>query len=797
MLRSAAAALFLVALAPLAEAQRPWPTTEWYVVEEGILMVAGNPDSTVPRTNLVEVEPPRDQVARLHERELQGVSEWFERLGFKAPPMERHESGAYRGRLKNDESSIVSSTNGDPRTELFMRLSSRPDLSAPEHIVDKLMARAGSHELFHAVAWAYQPYGRFANANKEELPMCGAERGGTDHYASSWLMEGAASALQTRWIERQEGRTYRHHYDDPSRAAWMRYFDQPLHRPHLGEMALNPARRAAEYELGRSWKCGYGTWYFWYALGEMLGDDLDEKVKYLRYILDSNGSTADGGLGYVDNGIKNAALMLEAPQRYRQGLYAAYPEFIAEHANDWRFYENPEPVELEGERGIVWGTGDLEPLSTQAWIVRVDVPDHLGEGRSIPLHMTLAETPLRDQLHLIVDDRIVAHPESEEDPYEIKLSVRRDTTFLVRLANVAEDAPETEAAPFRLLFDLGGFYGGPADDPQASRSVSLSDLPEYDTAPGFNVLDGPEALIGCTGGIGQGAAFDFITAAEAAGDVRRAGDAGAQDLEAMMEAMESGDLPIPNATPAQREAFRRARARGDRNAEAMLTPQMRAELARAQAQLGQVREEAEAQATADMAQTMPGRATIFATFTGYKGVGGGQECSVVFRAVVAGEEGGAQTLTVPSEAEVARSSRDGSLPIGIDTVEFLAGSAGPNAPPDPANDYRVCMMNPEEQARERESSCPVVCSAGSLEFLRAEQGHIQGQLRVDLVGPEQRTGSGCPTVDRRTLHLRFNVASANTGQDTDVTRGVSDEMLRRAGIPQDAIDAMRQVDGRE
>ena len=72
-----------------------------------------------------------------------------------------------------------------------------------------------------------------------------------------------ASAVQIRYLERARGVTFEHPYKNPQFAAWTRYFDHPVHQPRHSKLPTNSTL---------SWYCGYGSWYFWYAMGDMLGD---------------------------------------------------------------------------------------------------------------------------------------------------------------------------------------------------------------------------------------------------------------------------------------------------------------------------------------------------------------------------------------------------------------------------------------------------------------------------------------------------------------------------------------------
>ena len=114
------------------------------------------------------------------------------------------------------------------------------------------------------------------------------------------------------------------------------------------------------------------------------------------------------------------------------------------------------------------------------------MPDDL-DGRSVPFRVTVESDEERDQLHLIEGQRVIQQPLADVDPYEVVVPVRRDTTFLIRLANVAEDAAATETAGFTIRFEVGGFYG----------ETAAGDVPEVDIPPGFSVMSGPPE----TGGV--------------------------------------------------------------------------------------------------------------------------------------------------------------------------------------------------------------------------------------------------------------------------------------------------------
>src|SRR3546814_14372921 len=90
-------------------------------------------------------------------------------------------------------------------------------------------------------------------------------------------------------------------------AAWVRVFDQPLYRgaiPFQHQVSMDRAQVSGTETP--SWHCDYGTWYFWYAVGDMIARNDREKVAYTRYIFETPRSFDDDGIDIVDRGLKRA-----------------------------------------------------------------------------------------------------------------------------------------------------------------------------------------------------------------------------------------------------------------------------------------------------------------------------------------------------------------------------------------------------------------------------------------------------------------------------------------------------------
>ncbi|MEM8601222.1 MAG: hypothetical protein AAGF99_14980, partial [Bacteroidota bacterium] len=480
MIRFVRLACFLAVAVPSSAAQ-PWPTTQWRAV-----------DSTGQALEQVD----RAVHGRTFALMLEEASRWYASLGFRIPDQVVSSDGSYVTFLKDDPDDIGSVFNwydtGSPRNRLF--LTGNLAMTAPRTPLERLMWASPVHELFHGIQWSYPGY-TSARPQSPRLPSCGTN---SDAVAIGWFNEGAASVLQVRWIERERSVAYGHPFHGGTRAAWVRYFDQPLHLPSLPASLVSGPQRELEREAGRSWRCGYGTWYFWYAVGDLLATEPGQEAAYLRYILEEPDGWTGAAVGAVDAGLKRAAQAFGSPNRVDGGLFELYPTFIAEYADTLAFYGRPEPISLRGRSEVRFEDGFIEPISTKAFQVTVNVDDTLPSDQPSRFRVTLDPQPNRAQMHLIEGRTRYRAPVSATTPYQFEVPVRRDTTFLVRLANVAEDAAATRGTPYTLRFEIGGFYGAPASGP--------TDIPEIDIPPGFNVLSGPPPLIGCQGGPEAGSA---------------------------------------------------------------------------------------------------------------------------------------------------------------------------------------------------------------------------------------------------------------------------------------------------
>jgi hypothetical protein len=279
--------------------------------------------------------------------------------------------------------------------------------------------------------------------------------------------------------------------------------------------------------------------------------------------------------------------------------------------------------------------------------------------------------------------------------------------------------------------------------------------------------------------------FDLVTAAEAVGDLRRAFGGMEQDLDDMAGALDDGEFPFPveGASPAQLRAMMEQMERENPGAMA----EMRAAIAEAQAEVETSNTVDLPEAQAEVAAAYRGRSTLLVNLVGRAN---GRPCHLILTARLAGEEGGAQQL---AGADPDAETPDGPEPIGIEDVSWIVGSVAETlSRPDP---YEVCMMTPRQREIERGGACPVVCSSGQLTLDEASQSHAKGMLRLDLTRTvDGRVDArGCEIVDRADLTLHFNITSANSGQDAEVARGLSDETLRLLGMDPETIEMMRRT----
>lgn len=262
------------------------------------------------------------------------------------------------------------------------------------------------HEIFHAVQLPHLSWAEITGSLK-------------------WFTESSAEAIRYAWGEHKYGSIDLHE---------RRSYDEPLHEPFIG------AGCGRNSEL-------YRTGHFWYHLGGDIGSR--DRVAYLQTILQSLGSsTANHSRGGL-SGIAAALTNVDG------GLYNLYPQFIARHATDTLHYRYERFVELSPRNlQVIDRTKELQPtrgLAASAWLLTVKPP----KGRKTGLTIQLTDD--HPDLHLIVDTtRLdVPPPRRERNVFRTTIQTQQDSVqFLVRVANVAQDAGQSQDRTYTIEFRL-------------------------------------------------------------------------------------------------------------------------------------------------------------------------------------------------------------------------------------------------------------------------------------------------------------------------------------------------------
>lgn len=476
-----------------------WPTTKWQVMTDRKVQAFNNKEEKI----LID----------FYEHEMGLASQWFQSIGF--PPPLAQKSIDSSGRDVFVARLIPPAKDGSVDTGAYhesyskrsdsrqgrINLSRHIGFINPKDPTDHLMRAGMVHEMFHGIQAAMAPQNlydwRYASAeNKAGFSSCDSSDRGLD----SWLWEGAAAFIQIAWLEdRYKIPRWGHPFTDDynGRAVWMRHYDQGLDSPKISEPMKNFGKVPfKEY-------CGYGTWYFWYALGEFFSGDANPKSKpspsltanekgeinrrrfgYIKHIHEVPGPWEETGIEGVDKGLKNAVLQYEKegimlPRSYRGGLYYFYPRFVAEYLNADGFFNEVTHVDLM-DQSIYDVTseeiGKIDPNGARAWRINVKLPDaapdRMASAAPVAIRFGLFPIfgPMDEDLHLIIDDKVIPHPASlmfSDYIYRTDTSVearkwnpeKGSFEFFVRIANIAKKPEESESTSYRLLVEVDGYYG--------------------------------------------------------------------------------------------------------------------------------------------------------------------------------------------------------------------------------------------------------------------------------------------------------------------------------------------------
>lgn len=505
-------ALVILMLGIANPAYAKWPTTSWTLLEE--------PEEGLKQLFFDTAKQPEGErrlFAQKYKEHLEQASIWFQSMLFKAPRqlndasrLEFKANERYLAYLKKDTSDI-----GSFQTDTgVMHMSTHPGFLKPKDSLDELFTASAVHELFHGIQKSNPAYLKYILSKPRGPEEC--DKGSEDAYprADQWLTEGTASAVQIQHLERQHGYVYEHAFKGSPRATWVRYFDQPLDWGNLPPGSQSRDSRAD----GQSWKCGYGTWYFWYAVGNMLGskDPHDgRRTAYLRYIFAQTGPWEKTALAMADEGLKQAALELNSLESYHGGFFSLYPQFVAQYLDRDSFYEKVENVVLATpsmyETTSSTADNPIEPMATRAWRVRIQLPrNETPMPYIVRFVLDSPEQSSLDGLHLIVDGKVIDRPINSSVLYshtlrtdEGLLNAEGEQEYFVRVANVARHAAATRPANFTLRIEAEGFYGEKTSGP--SNDAITGEL-----APGFEIT-GPGKHWTCSGGENARASFAIVT----------------------------------------------------------------------------------------------------------------------------------------------------------------------------------------------------------------------------------------------------------------------------------------------
>lgn len=757
-----------------------WPTTKWVVTEAAAEEIPQGMGGMEFVAELARRVGGRSELAEKHRKVLEAASPWYQKLGFPAPRQLTEDrdlrvaSGeAYLGFLKKSPDDPFSHHDSDGE----MWLTSNPGFLDEDEPMWQLLKASAVHELYHAIQRGMTGSLDAAARDPDRIELLACQKTGSSHVPSdlSWITEGTAAMVQIRWLEQQSGERWGHPFRGSHRPTWIRQFDQSL---SLGWLSPEQ-RQKRKKEDTASWSCDYGTWYFWYAVGEMIGRNDEEKVAYTRYLYNGPRAWGIDGIGAVDLALQRAAEEYDAIRAYRGGLYDLYPQFVAQYLTEDDFYGNLQTVELGAPDlyetrslpkgrplGPVDPRGPIEPLGSRAWRFRIKLPENES---SIPYNVRFTLDALdgtdRDDLHLIVDEHVAHRPEDPTAPYAdvqdaslAKPAADGAIEYLVRVANVAPMASRTSDAGFSLRVEVDGFYAE-----GVSSDVSTGDIDRVagELPPGFN-MRGPEPW-SCAGGKAR-AIYAVTTPDEA---VRK--------LERLLPQVVGNTQNWLNDLEIQADKeSKKGNSSMSREELAAFRRQMEALVA---AGRHEVKPHVTAAADRARAQTTTGLAATFV------GQGADGDCQMTLTAtlgsglgpqVVAGAVD--ESLYPPDEApefaiRVHPAGMLRAMRAGIPTIH----------PADPRRgDWEVCAMTDAERQRTRglaSASCPpVVCSAGKLTLEAAEQGRIAGTFEFDVVRwPEDRyAGCGTPLARDKVVG-HFNVGSTDDGNESassDIKHGV-------------------------
>ena len=428
-------------------------------------------------------------------------SHWLQQLGFPAPTVRpAPDDRKYLAWLDEHIFRDTTAAPGEGVIEANGRYYGTGDLFISPPMV-RVYAAVEPHELFHGVqkSAASGPWYKFLG--------------------DIWVWEGTARAVDMAWGDKPNtwahaARWDAHHFDRP--LDWIPGWDNK-----------GPA---------------YGTSIFWLDVGRQL-----RATDWVGYLPEVLARMEDGS---PSREAVDAALIDAFTARGTEtvGLYHAYPEFVRYRLSDPALagdqFEDPshEELSLHGvdqvDRQVPRKV--VEALAANALTVRVQVPAGVVAGLRIEF---VQDDPA---LHLIVDRRRVNRAPTPTRPGRTRNVFSTwlqptDTTFYVRVANVAPDAPRTQPLGYTLKLSLKTLKRCDSDQMMAALHPRARELmpalqpadryeATYETEPGLHPAPGWLWITGlvsdrgdaCTEPLGSNPALGFQMGDKDAGERFRA-----------------------------------------------------------------------------------------------------------------------------------------------------------------------------------------------------------------------------------------------------------------------------------
>lgn len=413
--RSTGSVLFIMLAAtllcpPPSEAQ--WPTTDWRVLcydppLQLWLASDGSGDRAAHGRYRTTLAPLRqgpscddsdpDSMTGKVRANLRQISQWLEGQGFPAPNLPLI-NGRFEAVVVPPDAERVCykgrCADGRPFYAYVGSTTPAQNRTEPNVLVLRTGQLDQTHELFHAVQHAFDS---FQSGN-----------------VANWVKEGTAEAVGRTWSKASA-----HGRLSP------RDFSESLHR------------RAPPIET-------YDDEAFWRAVSREY--TTGETYAYLVRLFSEQGLAGDE-LAAVERTLGDEFGL-------QDGLAEVYPQVVARHLEEERFYGDLAEIELAFPDTVERPNARAAEVGTDAYRVRVEVP----QGEHGELIIRVPSERDEEYLHLSVDDRrFDDETETRRRNEFVRVLSGGRHEFLVRLANVPRqlgaDAASERLAPIEFILN--------------------------------------------------------------------------------------------------------------------------------------------------------------------------------------------------------------------------------------------------------------------------------------------------------------------------------------------------------